>query len=85
VEAGSLPLRRSTAEQPAWRDHVKEVAGLETFVDALADARVRPGLQAYPKLSEAVGRAISAVLLGQKDPQSALDEAVKGANEALSG
>jgi multiple sugar transport system substrate-binding protein len=85
VEAGSLPLRRSTAEQAVWKDHVKEVAGLETFVDALGDARVRPGLQAYPKLSEAVGRAISAVLLGQKDPQSALDDAVKGANEALSG
>ena len=85
IEAGSLPLRRSTAEQPVWKAQVEKVAGLDAFVTALGKARVRPVIKEYPKLSESLGRSIAGVLLGQKDPQSALDEAVKGTNEALAG
>jgi multiple sugar transport system substrate-binding protein len=83
VEAGSLPLRASTAEQPVWTDHVKEVEGLQTFVDALEVARVRPVIESYPKISEAVGQAVAGVLLGQQAPPAALDRAVSGGNEAL--
>jgi multiple sugar transport system substrate-binding protein len=83
VEAGSLPLRASTAEQPVWQDHVKQIEGLQTFVDVLEDARVRPTIESYPKLSEAVGQAVAGVLLGQKAPTEALDQAVSGGNEAL--
>ena len=83
VEAGSLPLRASTAEQPVWQEHVKEIEGLQTFVDVLEHARVRPTIETYPKLSEAVGQAVAGVLLGQKAPQEALDQAVSGGNEAL--
>jgi multiple sugar transport system substrate-binding protein len=85
IEAGSLPLRRSTADQPVWKAQVEKVAGLDAFVAALGTARVRPVIKEYPKLSESLGRSIAGVLLGQKDPQSALDEAVKGTNEALAG
>lgn len=85
VHAGSLPLRRSTAEQPIWRRLAQSRVGLDTFVAALEDARVRPTIQSYPKLSEATGSGIVAVLLGTKDPQAALDEAVDGADEALAG
>jgi multiple sugar transport system substrate-binding protein len=83
VEAGSLPLRASTAEQAVWQDHVKEIEGLQTFVDVLEDARVRPTIEAYPQVSEAVGQAVAGVLLGQKSPAEALDGAVSGGNEAL--
>jgi multiple sugar transport system substrate-binding protein len=83
VEAGSLPLRASTAEQPVWQDHVKSIEGLQTFVDVLEDARVRPTIEAYPQVSEAVGQAVAGVLLGQKAPQEALDQAVSAGNEAL--
>ncbi|ADB54203.1 ABC transporter substrate-binding protein [Conexibacter woesei] len=85
VDAGSLPLRRSTAQQPIWRRHAQEVVGLDVFTAALEQARVRPTIQAYPKLSEAVGSGIVDVLLGTADPQEALDKAVDGANEALAG
>jgi multiple sugar transport system substrate-binding protein len=85
VKAGSLPLRKSTAAQPEWQDHVKRIEGLQTFVDVLADARVRPTIEAYPKVSEAVGNALAAVLLGQKSPQEALDAAVGDGNKALEG
>jgi multiple sugar transport system substrate-binding protein len=83
LDAGSLPLRHSTAEQQVWKDHVAKVAGVQTFVDVLDDARVRPVIKAYPKLSEAFGQAIAGVLLGQKSPQDALDAAVDGGNKAL--
>jgi multiple sugar transport system substrate-binding protein len=85
VAAGSLPLRRSTAAQDVWKQHVAELEGLSTFVDALGNARVRPVVESYPKISEALGQSITGVLLGQESPADALDKAVKGGNRALEG
>jgi multiple sugar transport system substrate-binding protein len=85
VAAGSLPLRRSTAQQDVWKQHVDELNGLSTFVDALGNARVRPVVQSYPKISEALGQSITGTLLGQQSPTDALNSAVKGGNKALEG
>ena len=83
VEAGSLPLRQATADLPAWQDHVKELEGLQTFVDVLEEARVRPVIENYPQVSEAIGQAITSVLLGDKQPAEALEQAVSAGDEAL--
>jgi multiple sugar transport system substrate-binding protein len=83
VQAGSLPLRHSTAEQAEWKQQVRKVTGLQTFVDVLDNARVRPVTRAYPKLSEALGRSIAGVLLGQQTPQAAAGAAVSGGNQAI--
>jgi multiple sugar transport system substrate-binding protein len=85
VAAGSLPLRRSTAQQDVWTQHVAKIEGLSTFVDALGNARVRPVVQSYPKISEALGQSITGALLGQKSPSDALEQAVNGGNKALEG
>jgi multiple sugar transport system substrate-binding protein len=85
VEAGSLPLRRSTAAQDVWKQHVAKLEGLSTFVDALGNARVRPVIEPYPKISEALGQSIAGTLLGQDSPSDALNKAVKGGNKALEG
>jgi multiple sugar transport system substrate-binding protein len=85
VAAGSLPLRRSTAQQDVWTQHVAKIEGLSTFVDALGNARVRPVVQSYPKISEAIGQSITGALLGQKSPSDALEQAVNGGNKALEG
>jgi multiple sugar transport system substrate-binding protein len=85
IDAGSLPLRHSSAQQPVWKAHARETVGLQDFVDALDTARVRPVVEAYPKLSEAFGQAIAGVLLGQRQPQAALSDAVSGGDKALSG
>jgi multiple sugar transport system substrate-binding protein len=82
VKAGSLPLRASTAKQTVWTDHVKEIEGLQVFVDVLENARVRPTIQNYPKLSLAMGKAITSVLLGQATADEALQRAVDGGNAA---
>ncbi len=83
VKAGSLPLRSTTAEQAVWTDHVKELEGLDTFVEVLENARVRPVIEAYPQVSEAMGKAIASVLLGQADAAEAQKSAVDGGNAAL--
>jgi multiple sugar transport system substrate-binding protein len=85
VAAGSLPLRRSTAQQDVWKQHVAKLEGLTTFVEALGNARVRPVVESYPKISEALGQSITGALLGQKSPADALDQAVQGGNKALEG
>jgi multiple sugar transport system substrate-binding protein len=85
VDAGSLPLRRSTALQPRWKAHAKSVEGVSTFVTALNDARVRPLVVQYPKLSSAIGRQIAGTLLGSTSPEAAAAAATSGANDALAG
>jgi multiple sugar transport system substrate-binding protein len=85
VQAGSLPLRASTAQQPAWKDHAKDLTGVDKFVAVLPQARVRPVVESYPKISEALGRSIAGVLLGQQQPGPAAAAAVAGGNKALSG
>lgn len=83
ASAGSLPLRRSTARQPAWRHTVAGTPGLQVFVDALTTARVRPTIRAYPQISRAVGEAIVSVLLGHATPDAALSGALAAARTAL--
>ena len=80
-----LPLRRSTAQQDVWKQNVAKIEGLSTFVDALGNARVRPVVQSYPKISEALGQSITGALLGQQSPSDALNKAVEGGNKALQG
>jgi multiple sugar transport system substrate-binding protein len=40
-------------------------------------------LATYPQVSEALGKAIVSVMLGQTDPKSALDQAATQADAAL--
>ena len=46
---------------------------------------MRPVVQSYPKISEALGQSITGALLGQDSPADGLDKAVKGGNKALEG
>ncbi|GGX36790.1 ABC transporter substrate-binding protein [Streptomyces malachitofuscus] len=83
IEAGSLPLSRPTEDLPEWREHTREVPGLAVFTDALATARVRPVIPAYPKISEAAAEAVTSVLLGRSSPEKALRACADRADAAL--
>jgi multiple sugar transport system substrate-binding protein len=83
-EAGSLPLRKKTLEQPQWKAALSDTPGMDVFVNELSNARVRPALRAYPKVSQAMGQSIVSVLLGKASPQDALKRAVDTGNTALS-
>jgi multiple sugar transport system substrate-binding protein len=85
TKAGSLPIRKGTTERPEWTAYQEDVPGLSVFLDALDGARVKPANPAYPKVSEAVGQSLVAVLLKRSDPSDALEQAVQTSEAVLAG
>jgi multiple sugar transport system substrate-binding protein len=83
IKGGSLPITKATAELPQWKKHSAETNGLEVFVTALDTAKVRPTISTYPQISEHLGQAIAAVLLGKQSPADALKQAVDQCNQVL--
>jgi multiple sugar transport system substrate-binding protein len=83
IEGGSLPISKTTAALPQWKEHATDTTGLQVFVDALDTAKVRPTITAYPQISQHLGEAIVAVLLGKKSPADALKDCVDKSNAAL--
>lgn len=83
ASAGSLPLTTTAAERPEWRRHSDRTPGLDVFTDALRTARVRPVHAAYPQISQALGQAVVAVLLGQDTPDRALAKCAEKSDAAL--
>jgi multiple sugar transport system substrate-binding protein len=85
VDAGSLPLRKGTAQEAKWKAYQDKTPGLSVFVAALDGARTKPTDPKYPQVSEQVGQSLVAVLLKRSSPQDALDKAVQGADGVLAG
>lgn len=57
-----------------------------TFVENLNNVeKVRPQVEQYPAISEALGQAIVSVMLGKDQPAPALDSAAQAADTALAG
>ncbi|WP_316784014.1 ABC transporter substrate-binding protein [Streptomyces sasae] len=83
IDAGSLPLSRRTRDLPAWQHQENTTEGLEVFTKALDSARVRPVHAAYPQISQALGQAVVAVLLGRSSPAQAVRSCAADANAAL--
>ncbi len=83
VQAGSLPLSRATQALPQWQQRSAATTGLSVFTTALETARVRPAHAAYPQISQALGQAITAVLLARSTPAQALRDCARQANAAL--
>lgn len=83
TKGGSLPITKATAELPQWKKHAAETNGLDVFVTALDTARVRPTITTYPQISQHVGEAIVAVLLGKQSPGDAIKQAVDQCNQVL--
>ncbi|SEP04263.1 carbohydrate ABC transporter substrate-binding protein, CUT1 family [Actinacidiphila rubida] len=83
IQAGSLPLSRATQALPQWTAQTRETTGLTVFTKALETARVRPNHAAYPQISEALGQAVTGVLLGRRTPAQALHDCARQADAAL--
>ncbi len=82
--AGSLPIRQSIPQDPAYQKYLDAFPGIQAMVDNLSNAlHVRPSVTQYPRISETLGQSITAVLLGQSDPKSALDDAAEQVNGLL--
>lgn len=84
VAIGNLPLRSSSAASVSVEKQAAEFPGYDVFVANAANVKqTRPTSEGYAALSVAIGDAISAVLQGQGDPKTALDDAAETANAAL--
>ena len=84
LATGQLPIRASEMKQPSYKAYTKKYTGIKTFVANLLNAKkVRPVDARYPRISEAVGQAVQAVLLGKADPKKALDDAAGKVNSIL--
>jgi multiple sugar transport system substrate-binding protein len=84
LATGDLPIRASELKQPKYKAYTQKYPGIKTFVANLRNAKkVRPVDARYPRMSEAVGLAVQAVLLGKADPKKALDDAAAKVNSIL--
>jgi multiple sugar transport system substrate-binding protein len=84
LATGDLPIRASQVKQPSFQAYVKKYKGIATFVQNLHNAvQARPVLGSYSEISQAMGQAIQAVLLGKAQPQQALDQAAAQVNQVL--
>ncbi|HET9725196.1 MAG TPA: ABC transporter substrate-binding protein [Actinomycetota bacterium] len=85
LATGHLPFRLSVIDDPNFIEAFGAAfPGVDVFAENLANVeQARPVLAAYPQVSEAMGLAIVSAMLGEKDPQAALDEAAAQANDAL--
>jgi multiple sugar transport system substrate-binding protein len=81
---GHLPTRTSVLSDPGFADFGTKFPGVDTFAENLANVvKARPVLATYPQISEAMGQMVVAVMLGDKEPQQALDDAEQAVNDAL--
>jgi multiple sugar transport system substrate-binding protein len=84
---GDLPTRTSVGQDPAFVAKLNEqLPGSATFVENLSNVKkVRPTVEQYPAISEAMGQAVVAVMLGKDQPATALNSAAQAADAALAG
>jgi multiple sugar transport system substrate-binding protein len=71
---GYLPVNLKTRQSQKYQDYLSQQPRLQTFLKQMAWARSRPIIAGYRRLSENLGRAIEASLLGE-NPQDALKQA----------
>jgi multiple sugar transport system substrate-binding protein len=84
LDTGDLPIRASTTKLPQYAQYVKKYPGVAAFVQNEANAvKARPVIVSYNEISQAMGQAIQAVLLGKAQPQQALDQAAQQVDQTL--
>jgi multiple sugar transport system substrate-binding protein len=72
---GYLPVNLAARQSAEYQDFVKKMPGLGMFVEQATRGKSRPISPGYSEISEDLGRAIEAVLLGRARPEVALAEA----------
>jgi multiple sugar transport system substrate-binding protein len=84
IATGDLPIRASQTQSPDYPKYTSKYKGVATFVDNEKNAvKARPVLASYNEISQAMGQAIQAVLLGKAQPKAALDQAAQQVDEIL--
>ncbi|RMF27036.1 MAG: extracellular solute-binding protein, partial [Cyanobacteria bacterium J083] len=77
LKTGYLPVNLKSQQSPEYQKFVAENPVLKVFLEQMKFAYSRPIIPKYTRLSENLGRAIEACLLGKKTAQQALTESQK--------
>ena len=86
IATGDLPLRQSETTLPDYAKFLAKYPSDKVFVDNLNNVKhVRPNIASYAAVSSAIGQMVQSVLLGQKQPQAALDAGKSQVESALAG
>ena len=75
LETGYLPINLRSRQSDAYQAFVAEHPPLKVFLQQMDWARSRPIVPGYSRISQNLGRAIESVLLGKREPKTALEEA----------
>jgi multiple sugar transport system substrate-binding protein len=75
IGTGYLPVNLKARENPAYLDFVAQQPALKVFLQQAASGRSRPISPNYNRISENLGRAIEATLLGKSTPEESLETA----------
>lgn len=71
---GFLPVNLKSAQSQAYQEFLQQKPVLKVFIDQMPVAGSRPIIPGYTRLSDSLGRAIEATLMGES-PQKALKTA----------
>ncbi len=82
LKTGYLPINLKSQKSEKYKEFVEKHQVLKVFLQQMEWARSRPIIPGYTRLSENLGRAIEASLLGDKNPEEALKEAQKRWDES---
>ncbi|MDJ0636296.1 MAG: ABC transporter substrate-binding protein [Xenococcaceae cyanobacterium MO_188.B29] len=77
LKTGYLPINLKSQQSSAYQEFVQKNPVIDVFLEQMKWARSRPIIPKYTRLSENLGRAIEASLLGDKKPAEALAESQK--------
>ena len=72
IGTGYLPVNLKARQSEAYQAFVKEQPAVKVFLEQAESGRSRPIFRGYARISEKLGRAIEAVLLGKSSPTEAL-------------
>ncbi len=69
---GYLPVNLKSRQSEKYQEFLREQPALKVFLEQAQYGRTRPIFPGYNRISENIGRALEAVLLGKSSPQEAL-------------
>ncbi|MEL6928956.1 MAG: ABC transporter substrate-binding protein [Cyanobacteria bacterium J06600_6] len=72
LQTGYLPVNIKSQRSQTYQEFVAANPVIQVFLDQMQWAKSRPIIPQYSRLSENLGRAIEASLLGKQNPESAL-------------
>lgn len=81
IATGGLPINIKSRESKRYQEYVAKQPALKVFLAQMAVSRSRPIVSQYYRLSQSIGEAIEATLLGNS-PQKSLEKAQQRAELA---